>query len=77
MPGWVVESLKAVKYIDSNFFSVPHGRRAIELVAGPESAVAQIVRTVPGKAYALSVSVGDARNSCAGSMAVVVCAGRD
>ena len=34
LPGWMVESLKAVKYIDSDHFSVPQDRRAIELVAG-------------------------------------------
>ncbi|KAJ0971255.1 hypothetical protein J5N97_019214 [Dioscorea zingiberensis] len=70
LPGWMVESLKAVKYIDSDHFSVPHGKRAIELVAGKESALAQTVRTIPGKQYTLTFSVGDAGNACIGSMVV-------
>ncbi|KAK7827316.1 hypothetical protein CFP56_031190 [Quercus suber] len=77
LPGWMVESLKAVKYIDSNHFSVPEGKRAVELVAGKESAIAQIVRTVPGKTYTLTFAVGDASNSCEGSMIVEAFAGRD
>ncbi|CAL2234674.1 unnamed protein product [Prunus armeniaca] len=77
LPGWMVESLKAVKYIDSNHFSVPEGKRAVELVAGKESAIAQVARTIPGKTYVLSFSVGDASNSCEGSMIVEAFAGRD
>ena len=77
LPGWMVESLKAVKYIDSDHFSVPQLKRAVELVAGKESAIAQVARTVPGKMYALSFSVGDASNSCEGSMVVEAFAGRD
>ena len=70
LPGWMVESLKAVKYIDAPYFSIPKGRRAVELVAGKESALAQTVRTIPGKIYSLTFSVGDAANSCEGSMLV-------
>ncbi|KAI9073975.1 hypothetical protein K1719_044039 [Acacia pycnantha] len=77
LPGWMVESLKAVKYIDSDHFSVPQGRRAVELVAGKESAIAQVVRTVPGKSYMLSFAVGDAKNSCEGSLIVEAFAGKD
>nr|AMB38759.1 DUF642 [Vitis quinquangularis] len=77
LPGWMVESLKAVKYIDSDHFSVPQEKRAVELVAGKESAIAQVARTIPGKTYALSFSVGDASNSCEGSMVVEAFAGRD
>ncbi|KAK4395297.1 GTP-binding nuclear protein Ran2 [Sesamum angolense] len=77
LPGWMIESLKAVKYLDSNHFAVPEGKRAVELVAGRESALAQTVRTVPGKTYDLTFSVGDAKNSCEGSMTVEVSAGRD
>ncbi|CAF2068383.1 hypothetical protein HID58_040518 [Brassica napus] len=77
LPGWMVESLKAVKYIDSDHFSVPQGRRAVELIAGKESAVAQVVRTTPGKIYVLSFAVGDASNACAGSMIVEAFAGKD
>lgn len=77
LPGWMVESLKAVKYIDSAHFSVPGGYRAIELVAGKESAIAQVARTIPGKTYTLFFAVGDASNSCEGSMIVEAFAGRD
>lgn len=77
LPGWMVESLKAVKYIDSEHFSVPQGRRAVELVAGKESVIAQVVRTIPGKTYVLSFAVGDAKNACEGSMVVEGYAGKD
>ncbi|PNT33641.1 hypothetical protein POPTR_006G250100v4 [Populus trichocarpa] len=77
LPGWMVESLKAVKFIDVEHFSVPQGRRAIELVAGKESAIAQVVRTIIGKTYTLSFAVGDASNSCQGSMVVEAFAGKD
>ncbi|XP_057960178.1 protein DUF642 L-GALACTONO-1,4-LACTONE-RESPONSIVE GENE 2-like [Malania oleifera] len=76
LPGWMVESLKAVKYIDSAHFAVPEGKRAVELVAGKESAIAQVARTIPGKVYVLSFSVGDASNSCKGSMVVEAFAGK-
>nr|GMD48998.1 uncharacterized protein LOC109171031 [Ipomoea batatas] len=75
LPAWTVESLKAVKYIDAEHFSVPHGRRAVELVAGKESAVTQIARTVAGKFYDLTFLVGDASNKCEGSMVVEAFAG--
>ncbi|KAK1370050.1 Allergen Act d like [Heracleum sosnowskyi] len=77
LPAWMVPSLKAVKYIDSAHFSVPQGRRAVELVAGKESVITQIARTTPGKAYHLSFAVGDASNSCEGSMIVEAFAGKD
>ncbi|KAF2538671.1 hypothetical protein F2Q68_00018857 [Brassica cretica] len=77
LPGWMVESLKAVKYVDTEHFSIPQGRRAIELVAGKESAIAQVARTVIGKTYVLSFAVGDANNACKGSMVVEAFAGRD
>lgn len=75
--GWIVESSKAVKYVDSDHFSVPEGKRAIELVAGRESVIVQIVRTEPGKTYGLSFLVGDAKNGCEGSMLVEATAGKD
>ncbi|XP_047959458.1 uncharacterized protein LOC125204772 [Salvia hispanica] len=77
LPCWMIESLKAVKYIDSDHFRVPEGKRAVELVAGRESAIAQLVRTTPGKTYDLVFSIGDAKNSCEGSMMVEAAAGRD
>ncbi|XP_042398488.1 uncharacterized protein LOC121988861 [Zingiber officinale] len=75
LPGWMVESLKAVRYIDAEHFAVPRGRRAVELLAGKESAIAQVVRTVPGRRYALTFAVGDAGNACAGSLMVEAFAG--
>nr|AFK48067.1 unknown [Lotus japonicus] len=77
LPGWMVESLKAVKYIDSNHFAVPAGKRAVELVAGKESVIAQNVKTTIGKVYVLTFAVGDANNSCEGSMVVEAFAGGD
>ncbi|EEF44731.1 uncharacterized protein LOC8271380 [Ricinus communis] len=77
LPGWIIESLKAVKYIDLDHFAVPEGKRAIELVAGKESALAQVVKTIPGKTYVLTFSVGDANNACEGSMIVEAYAGKD
>ncbi|KAK8957959.1 hypothetical protein KSP39_PZI000237 [Platanthera zijinensis] len=68
--GWIIESLRAVRYIDSPHFSVPFGRYAVELLAGRESAVAQVIRTVVSKAYNLTFVVGDAKNGCHGSMLV-------
>ncbi|MQM16613.1 hypothetical protein Taro_049570 [Colocasia esculenta] len=70
LPGWIIESLKAVRYIDTAHFHVPFGLGAVELVAGRESAIAQVIRTAPGKYYNLTFVVGDARNDCHGSMMV-------
>ncbi|KAJ3686624.1 hypothetical protein LUZ61_015788 [Rhynchospora tenuis] len=75
LPGWMVDSLKAVRYIDSDHFSVPQGHRAIELLAGRESSISQVIRTVPGRAYVLSFSVGDASNACKGSLMIEAYAG--
>ncbi|XP_052109414.1 protein DUF642 L-GALACTONO-1,4-LACTONE-RESPONSIVE GENE 2-like isoform X1 [Arachis duranensis] len=77
IPAWIVESLKAVKYIDSQHFSVPQGNRAVELVAGKESAIAQVVRTVVGRTYLLTFDVGDAGDSCEGPMVVEVYAAKE
>ncbi|XP_043692591.1 uncharacterized protein LOC122643030 [Telopea speciosissima] len=77
LPGWIIESLKAVKYIDSQHFSVPSGQAAVELVAGRESAIAQILRTNPGKLYNVTFTVGDAKNGCHGSMMVEAFAGKE
>ncbi|KAJ8550841.1 hypothetical protein K7X08_000211 [Anisodus acutangulus] len=76
LPGWIIESLKAIKYVDSDHFTVPEGKRAVELVAGRESAIAQQVITKAGKIYDLIFSVGDANNSCEGSMLVEAFAGK-
>ncbi|XP_062022969.1 BIIDXI-like protein At5g11420 [Rosa rugosa] len=77
LPGWIIESLKAVKYIDSNHYTVPEGRRAIELVAGKESELTQVVFTKPGRRYALTFLVGDSNNGCQGSLVVEAFAGKD
>ncbi|GAB2284893.1 Protein DUF642 L-GALACTONO-1,4-LACTONE-RESPONSIVE GENE 2 [Dionaea muscipula] len=76
LPGWMIVSLKAVKYVDSDHFSVPEGKRAIELVAGRESVISQTTRTVPGRSYSLTFSVGDANNACEGTMVVEAFAGK-
>lgn len=77
LPGWIIESLKPVKYIDSRHFSAPSGLAAVELIAGRESAIAQIIRTIPDKLYELSFKVGDAKNGCHGSMMVEAFAGAE
>ncbi|XP_020413951.1 uncharacterized protein LOC109947665 [Prunus persica] len=74
--GSIIKSLKAVKFIDSQHFNIPFGNGAVELVAGRESAIAQVLRTVPNKIYNLSFVVGDARNGCHGSMMVEAFAGK-
>uniref|UniRef100_A0A0D9W0F7 DUF642 domain-containing protein n=1 Tax=Leersia perrieri TaxID=77586 RepID=A0A0D9W0F7_9ORYZ len=75
LPGWIIESLKAVRFIDAAHFSVPAGQFAVELVAGRESAIAQVIRTAARRAYNLTFVVGDARNGCHGSMLVEAFAG--
>ncbi|KAI3990571.1 hypothetical protein MKX01_022871 [Papaver californicum] len=75
--GWIIESLKAVKYIDSKHFTVPSGAAAIELVAGRESAIAQVINTVANKFYTLTFTVGDAENNCHGSMMVEAFVGKE
>ncbi|GAV59467.1 DUF642 domain-containing protein [Cephalotus follicularis] len=77
LPGWIIESLKAVKFIDAKHFSIPYGLSAVELVAGRESAIAQILRTIPNKVYNLTFVVGDAKNGCHGSMMVEAFAAKD
>ncbi|CAA2976160.1 uncharacterized protein LOC111365947 [Olea europaea subsp. europaea] len=76
IPGWIVESLKPVKYIDSKHFNVPSGFAAVEFVGGRETAIAQIIRTVPNKFYNLTFTIGDAKNGCHGSMTVEAFAGK-
>lgn len=75
LPGWIIESLKAIRFIDSPHFAVPFGQYAVELVAGRESAIAQVIRTEKNKFYNLTFVVGDARNGCHGSMLVEAFAG--
>ncbi|GAB4842152.1 Protein DUF642 L-GALACTONO-1,4-LACTONE-RESPONSIVE GENE 2 [Ancistrocladus abbreviatus] len=73
----MIESLKAVKYVDAAHFAVPEGSRAVELVAGKESAIAQTIRTTPGQKYVLTFALGDANNGCVGSLAVEASTGKD
>ena len=77
LPGWIIESLKPVKYIDKKHFFVPSGFAAIELVAGRESTIAQIIRTIPNKFYNLTFTIGDAKNACHGSMMVEAFAAKE
>ncbi|CAN6462981.1 unnamed protein product [Victoria cruziana] len=75
VPGWAVKSLKSIRYIDSDHYTVPEGRRAVELLAGKEGVLVQQARTAPGSLYILSFMVGDANNECKGSMVVEAYAG--
>lgn len=77
LPGWIIESIKPAKYIDSRHFQVPEGKSAIELVGGRETAIAQIIRTIPKKLYHLSFTIGDAKNGCHGSMMVEAFAAKE
>ncbi|KAL8142960.1 hypothetical protein V2J09_015992 [Rumex salicifolius] len=77
LPYWIIESLKPVKYVDSKHYFVPSGKAAVELVGGRESAIAQIIRTVPTKTYLLTFKIGDANNGCNGSMVVEAFAAKD
>ncbi|XP_068340390.1 protein TEEBE-like [Pyrus communis] len=77
LPGWIIESLKPVKYNDSKHFSVSRGLAAIELVVGREIAIAQIIRTIPNKFYNLIFTIGDAKNGCHRSMMVEAFAGKE
>ncbi|XP_074302188.1 protein TEEBE-like [Silene latifolia] len=75
--GWIIESLKPVKYVDSNHFHVPSGSSAIELVGGRESAISQILRTIPSRSYLLTFTIGDAKNGCHGTMMVQAFAAKE
>ncbi|KAG2567134.1 hypothetical protein PVAP13_7NG217200 [Panicum virgatum] len=71
LPGWMVMSgTKVVKYVDAAHHTVPRGARAVELVAGREAALLQEARTVPGRPYRLSFSVGDGANGCEEALGV-------
>ncbi|WOG84982.1 hypothetical protein DCAR_0104168 [Daucus carota subsp. sativus] len=75
LPGWIVESNRAVRYIDSNHFTVPEGKRAIELLSGKEGIISQMVVTKPNKAYRMSFSLGHANDKCKQPLAVMAFAG--
>ncbi|XP_008792993.2 uncharacterized protein LOC103709448 [Phoenix dactylifera] len=75
LPGWIVESNRAVRYIDSYHFNVPQGKRAIELLSGKEGIISQMVETTPQKKYGLTFTLGDAGDSCQLPLAVMAFAG--
>lgn len=75
LPGWIVESNRAVRYIDSYHFTVPQGKRAVELLSGKEGIISQMVETTPGKEYSLTFTLGSAGDSCQRPMAVMAFAG--
>lgn len=75
LPGWIIESSKAVRYIDSNHYKVPEGKRAIELLSGKEGIISQMVETEPGKKYTMSFLMGQAGDGCQEPMAVMAFAG--
>ncbi|KAL5577218.1 hypothetical protein UlMin_018917 [Ulmus minor] len=75
LPGWNVESNRAVRYIDSYHFSVPQGKRAIELLSGKEGIISQMVETSPNKEYTLTFSLGHAGDKCKQPLAVMAFAG--
>ncbi|KAL2923598.1 Allergen Act d 3 [Bienertia sinuspersici] len=77
LPGWIIESLKPVKYVDSKHFFVPSGSTAVELVGGRESAIAQIIYTKVGQTYLLTFKVGDAKNECHGAMVLEAFAAKE
>ncbi|XP_010540565.1 PREDICTED: uncharacterized protein LOC104814294 [Tarenaya hassleriana] len=75
LPGWTVESNRAVRFIDSDHFSVPQGKRAIELLSGKEGIISQMVETKPNQPYTLSFSLGHAGDKCKEPLAVMAFAG--
>uniref|UniRef100_A0ACD5UD37 Uncharacterized protein n=1 Tax=Avena sativa TaxID=4498 RepID=A0ACD5UD37_AVESA len=77
LPGWMILSdTKVVKYVDAPHHRVPQGARAVELVAGRETALVQEVATVPGRSYRMTFYVGDAADGCVASMVVQAYAAR-
>ncbi|KAB2601441.1 hypothetical protein D8674_002446 [Pyrus ussuriensis x Pyrus communis] len=75
LPGWIVESNRAVRYIDSYHYAVPQGKRAIELLSGKEGIISQMVETSPNKPYTLTFSLGHANDKCKQPLAVMAFAG--
>ncbi|KAK9268296.1 hypothetical protein L1049_010739 [Liquidambar formosana] len=75
LPGWNVESNRAVRYIDSDHFIVPNGKRAVELLSGKEGIISQMVQTTKDKEYSLTFSLGHAGDKCAEPLAVMAFAG--
>ncbi|KAJ4980615.1 hypothetical protein NE237_031452 [Protea cynaroides] len=75
LPGWIVESNRAVRYIDSYHYSVPQGKRAIELLSGKEGIISQMVETETQKQYNLIFNLGHADDKCQQPLAIMAFAG--
>lgn len=75
LPGWIVESNRAIRYIDSYHYRVPEGKRAIELLSGKEGIISQMVETTPSKQYSLTFALGHAGDKCKLPLAVMAFAG--
>ncbi|GFQ01151.1 hypothetical protein PHJA_002259000 [Phtheirospermum japonicum] len=75
LPGWIVESNRAVRYIDSYHFKIPGGKRAVELLSGKEGIISQMVETKPNKPYRLTFSLGHGGDACKQPLAVMAFAG--
>lgn len=75
LPGWIVESNRAVRYIDSDHYTVPQGKRAVELLSGKEGIISQMVETKPDKQYSLLFTMGSAGDSCQPPLAIMAFAG--
>ncbi|KAL8152270.1 hypothetical protein V2J09_010030 [Rumex salicifolius] len=75
IPGWIVESNRAVRYIDSFHYAVPEGKRAVELLSGKEGIISQMVETTPKKEYTLTYSVGQGGDDCKEPLAIMAFAG--
>lgn len=76
-PWMILSTTKSVKYVDAAHYNgVPRGARAVELLSGVETALAQDVATVAGRPYRLEFSTGDAGDGCAGSLSVRAYAAR-
>ncbi|KXG26630.1 uncharacterized protein LOC8073717 [Sorghum bicolor] len=69
-PWMILSTTKSVKYLDAAHYAVPHGARAVELLSGVETALAQDVATVAGRPYRLEFSTGDAGDGCSGSLSL-------
>ncbi|KAJ4780851.1 hypothetical protein LUZ62_065108 [Rhynchospora pubera] len=75
LPGWTVESNRAVRFIDLAHYLVPQGKRAVELLSGKEGIISQMVQTTPNKQYNLTFTLGMAGDSCQPPLAVMAFAG--
>ncbi|CAM8908928.1 unnamed protein product [Rhodiola kirilowii] len=75
LPGWTVESNRAVRFIDSYHYSVPQGKRAVELLSGKEGIISQMVETKSDKEYTMTFNLGEAGDKCQQPLAVMAFAG--